>query len=283
MGKADRRLGWAFVWFGAAIATVVGMMIASPIQSPWVIDPLLAFCGISFFLAAYNFGWLKSPHTIGSIGVLPRITLIIAAILALLFWLKVKVAPQVIIEISKNMSLVSIDIAPASEAWIVMLTNDFIVSGTTCMNSGSSFASWTKANPKKPPPWMFTYHVFNHNSYSIRDLRAQLKATFMAPGKSVASRDIDIYIPTLGANQDYSFYVINGSHFAVKIDTPNEMTVQVPGRDRETIPVINGPEITGRFAWSDIKAIRAGAPPIPLDLPLFASIVDWGNNTACPD
>jgi hypothetical protein len=274
MAKADRKLGWAFLWLASGIGTGVAMMIAAPIQSLWVVDLLIVFCGICFFLSAYNFGWFKSPAIIGSIGVLPRMLLIVAAIVFSLLLLRSKVGPRIVIEISKDMKSASIDIAPGTEAWIVTLKDDFKADGILCRNDGMTFINWAKPIPNQPPELIFIYHLFNHNSYSVRDLRTRLRANFLAgppPPKVVASTDIPVYVPILGASEMYSFFVVNESHYAVMVDSPDRAQIQIPGDDdKELITLIKGTLVMGKFAVSDIKA-----GGIPLDLPLTPSARDW--------
>lgn len=124
---------------------------------------------------------------------------------------------------------------------------------------------------------MFLYHVFNHNPYSVSNLKATFKASFWGGERGVTvlgSKEFDVYIKDISPGSSYNFYIVNESQFNVQVLSANKIELQIPGETPKWVPVSTGKLIVGTFPISDIDP-KSG----PLDLPLDRSNRHW--DTGC--
>jgi hypothetical protein len=203
----------------------------------------------------------------------------VALVTSLAIWGNHKLNRPPAIEISKEINTASaLDIAPGAEANVGTLQNDFTVSFGLCHNSGNDFIHWAgkvKQEDGYSPLWMFRYHVFNHSSTSITNLKLTFKATFMGGERGVsnfASNNFDVNIKTVAPGNDHIFYLVNQSRYNVAIESPRTIEIQIPGEKVINVPVITGKVIMGTFPISDID-LKYGE----LDLPLQGTQRPWEN------
>ena len=282
ISQKDRKLLWFAILFALGLAVII-TLIATESLPAYRIYGLVTVGILAFSASVFVMGWHRGSSTWKTARKSVGLFLIISGGLSWLGWNARPKAP--ILEISKETGLASIDIAPGTEAQIIMLKDDFKVDRELCQNDGKNFINWIKSIPNGFPERIFTYHIYNHNPYSITNLRAILKARFLDKtqlSKVVASRDIEIDEHVIPIGGSYSFYIVNESHHSVLVDSPINIRVQKPGEEKEEIPIIKGPLIMGKSAISDIIAVKPGAPSIPLDLPLSATNRNW-DNTGCSE
>lgn len=264
--KKDLRILWVSLALGVGFTCAIGLIagngtLLKSSVAALVIGGVLSFCSGAYFL-----GWLNS-YTYA----IP----IIAIVCLVMCCLGYEVLPgPPIIEISKEFRLASIDIAPGVDADIGWFKDDFTVNFQLCENTGKDFINWVgKPHQGESPGTMYLYHVFNHSSYSVSNLRASFTAKFLGGESGVTvlgSKTFDVYIKNIPTGNSYSFYMVNMSHFSVEVDSPDTMEVQVPGQDKTRVPILKGKLIMGTFPISDIASEKG-----ELDLPLIGSVRNW--------
>jgi hypothetical protein len=101
-------------------------------------------------------------------------------------------------------------------------------------------------------------------------LEATFSAHFLGGSRGVevlGSKEFTVFIKDISPGSLYSFYIVNESHNAVMIDSPETIKLQVPGEDVSRVPVVRGKVIMGTFPISDIPGEGRGQ----IDLPLAAT------------
>ena len=68
MGKTERRFGWASIWLSFGVATLSGILLASP--SGEVLAGLSVFAALSFSFSAYYFGFFAAGKWVRSAVIL---------------------------------------------------------------------------------------------------------------------------------------------------------------------------------------------------------------------
>jgi hypothetical protein len=268
----ERRWQWALAFCFGGVSPVVALIASASVLPYWAINTLVGFAGICFFISAYLFGWLRIR---GSIVYGTRTVSVAAIIVIAMAVLRSEVWPKPpIVEISKEIRMLSIPIAPGTQVYVGVIKDGFEINFATNENSSNNYINWVNPchPPQDRPPFMFEYHVFNHNSYSIGNLKATFLVTFMDAKKSTP---FEVYMAEIPANGSWPFYIVNESRYPVTVDSTDTIELQIPGEDKRRVPVLHGKVTMGAGVISDIGSFHG------IDWFLGPTIDNW-DNSDCP-
>lgn len=272
------RATWKGLWLGvsaAGVAVITTLIAASGSMAKWSICTLVML-GIIFFCASLvGLGWNKASRRHQTIFKTVLLFAIVCSAMIGLGWGAWPKPP--IIEISKEIKILSIVVAPGADANIGMLKDGFKVDFVLYSNDQTGSVNWVKPCPGLIDK-MFLYHVFNHSPYPVTNLKATFDAQFLGGNKGVdvlGSNQFDVYIKTVSANGSSSFYIVNESRYSVMITSPENIELQVPGESKSQVPILRGEVIMGTLPISDIAGDRG-----QIDLPLDATHRNW-DGTGC--